>query len=113
LQLERKEPAFHLFTKPALAGILALLLVLSSALSSSPALHQLLHTDYSPNNHVCLVCLLAQGQVSGTAPAAIPALFVFGLILLLPALRMTVLPGFDHRLFFSRAPPRPFLLPVR
>ena len=90
---------------PALAALLALLLLAAAILSVSQALHQCLHGEAAASGHVCLVCSLAKGQV-GALPVALvcsvcvsPCLWYFCLVHTLP------LPGFDYRLSPSRAPP--------
>jgi len=85
--------------------LLAILFLVSTALSASPPLHQLLHEEGALNTHVCLACSLAKGQFSTTDVTVAAAL----LAVLLPAAPLlfydTPLSGFEYRLSPSRAPP--------
>ena len=91
--------------KAALAGLLALLLLISATLAVSGALHQLLHRDTAGSHHLCLVCSFAKGQVSAADVALIAPLLV--LCPLFSYLAGAPLPSavFDYRLSPSRAPP--------
>lgn len=106
LQLEPRLSGLRRVAKPALSGLLALLLLISGTLSVSQALHQLLHND-AAGSHLCLVCLFAKGQVSAADVAVVAALLVlFPLFSPRPA-NSSPLPSFDYRLSPSRAPPAP------
>ncbi|WP_040550129.1 hypothetical protein [Pedosphaera parvula] len=102
LQLERK---FHFVAKPALAGLLAILLLCFSTLAASPTLHQLIHSDSAPDSQSCVVCLLAQGQANSVAIISIAAVFVFALLLLVEVARAAAFLQFDYRFAPSRGPP--------
>lgn len=58
----RKPLAWRTFGKPAIAGLLTLLLLLSAFASHSEALHEWLHTDHASSTHHCLVTVLERGQ---------------------------------------------------
>jgi hypothetical protein len=83
-----------------LALFLALQLV-----SSSEALHRLIHSDANSAEHQCAVTLFAHGQVN--AAESFPALVAFAaaLFFFLPLLQSAALPSFDYRYSASRAPP--------
>jgi hypothetical protein len=91
--------------KPAVACFVAALLVFVAILSASHSLHQLLHHDGDAQQHICLACLFANGQVSAAelaplTPAIVPECFA------LPALAMEqFLAHPDHCLPPGRAPP--------
>jgi hypothetical protein len=106
VHLERRLSGLGRVAKPALAGLLAALLLVSATLSVSHALHQSLHRDGAANNHFCLVCSFAKGQVSAADVALASALVVFFCLCGIRAAKPSPLPGFDYRLSPSRAPPR-------
>jgi hypothetical protein len=85
--------------------LLALLLLISSTLAVSGALHQLLHNDATGSHHLCLVCLFAKGQVSAADVALVAALLVLCPLFSFRAGNPSPLPAFDYRLSPSRAPP--------
>jgi hypothetical protein len=93
--------------KPALAGLLAVWLVIAGALSLSHALHQSVHPDSSGGSHLCLLCSLAKGHVQAADAALIVAIPVLFLVLggVLP--ERFPLSAFDYRFSPSRAPPAP------
>jgi len=103
---ERTLSGFSRPVKPALAGLLALLLLVSGTLSVCHALHQSLHPDGAGNSHFCLVCLFAKGQVSAADVGVVSAAWVFTLFSAIRLFSTSPLPGFDYRLSPSRAPPR-------
>ena len=91
----------------ALAGLLAVLLIMASAFSVSHTLHQCLHSDGAANSHFCLVCSLAKGQVNA---AVVVSLSVMLIVCCLWSFRLADTPrfqGFDYRISLSRAPPPP------
>src|SRR5439155_13708227 len=61
LQLERK--SFACVAKSALAGLLVLLLLLSSAVAVSSAHRQSHHSDRAKPGDQCVLCLFAHGKV--------------------------------------------------
>jgi len=104
LQLERKS----LVAKSALAGLLALLLLLSSVVAVSSAHRQSHHSDRAKPGDQCVFCLFAHGHV--IAAEAQPALSRDAALLAacrLPADQAPVLTS-DYRLSPSRAPPARF-----
>jgi hypothetical protein len=75
-------------------------------LTSSTALHKLIHADADSIDHHCAVTLFARGQVS-TAETVVPLVaFVAALIFLLPVLQSAEFSSFAYRFSASRAPPR-------
>jgi len=103
LQLERKQFAF--VAKSALAGLLAFLLLLSSALAVSSAHRQSHHSDRAKQGDQCVLCLFAHAHViaAETQPVVsrIAAWFVD---CPLPA-DQDAFSRSDYRLSPSRAPP--------
>jgi hypothetical protein len=106
VQLERLPSGFSRAAKSALAGLLALFVLVATTSSVSHGLHQVLHPNAPASSHLCLICSLAKGQV--TAADVAPALALFSLVLLfsVPTLKTVALPASDCRLAPSRAPPR-------
>jgi hypothetical protein len=106
VQLKRELSGFSRAAKSALAGLLALFVLVATTSSVSHGLHQALHPNAPASSHLCLICSLAKGQV--TAADVAPALALFSLVLLfsVPALKTLALPASDRRLAPSRAPPR-------
>jgi hypothetical protein len=97
--------SFRKTAKPALAGLLGLLLLLLSTLAASPDLHQRLHADSNSPDHNCAITLFAKGQINAAPAAAVLVGFVSlagALVLLAETL---LLPSADYRFSASRAPP--------
>lgn len=57
--------------KPALASLLAGLLVLAAVLSAAPALHAQFHDNSSAPYHPCMLCLFAKGHMDSSQAAPI------------------------------------------
>jgi len=93
--------------RPAVAGLMALVLLLVGLLASSERIHSWLHTD-SPSTHgSCAVCALVKGQLD--APAVSPS-FAVALIPLsgiVPVLESAPTPAVDFSAATSRGPPTP------
>jgi hypothetical protein len=105
LQVEPRLSGLRRVAKPALSGLLALLLLICGVISVSRALHQLLHNDAAGSHHLCLACSFAEGQISTADVALVAALLVLRLLSCLRAANPAPLPSFDYRLSPSRAPP--------
>jgi hypothetical protein len=74
-------------------------------LTTSSALHKLIHADADSLDHHCAITLFARGQVS-TAETIVPLVaFVAALFFLLPVLRSAEFPSPAYRFSPSRAPP--------
>ena len=100
--LSFREPAFRRVC--AVFG-LALFLALQ-LLTSSSALHKLIHPDAESTDHHCVITLFSRGQLEA-APATAPVVaFVAALLFLLPILKSAEFPSFAYRFSASRAPPR-------
>jgi hypothetical protein len=75
-------------------------------LTSSAALHKLIHADAGSLDHHCVITLFARGQVS-TAETIVPLVaFVAALFFLLPILQSAEFSPSKFRFSASRAPPR-------
>jgi hypothetical protein len=92
------------FGTPALAALLAGLVLLLNAMAAAPALHDLIHHDAAESGHQCAVTLFAHGQmdspvleVAASIPVA-PAEF-------LPLISVSVLNAPVETLPPGRGPP--------
>jgi hypothetical protein len=74
-------------------------------LTTSAALHKLLHADADSIDHHCAITLFARGQVSTAETMAPLVAFVAALFFLLPVLRSAEFSLFEYRFSASRAPP--------
>jgi hypothetical protein len=104
VQSERKAGRYG-GAKSALAGLLALLLLAAATVSANHALHHFLHQDGGVNQHLCLVCSFAKGQVSAAEATLVAAALIVGFSFDLCRANILVLPAVDFRLSPSRAPP--------
>jgi hypothetical protein len=88
-------------------AVFSLLLFLAlQLLSSSAALHKLIHADADSLDHHCAITLFLRGQVS-TADVVVPLVtFVAALLFLLPVRQAPEFSSFEYRFSASRAPPR-------
>jgi hypothetical protein len=93
--------------KSAVGALLALLLLVATAVSVSHALHQSLHQDGAGNGHFCLVCSFAKGQVSAAAVAVVSTVFAICCLWCVRLASTISFLRFDYRLSPSRAPPLP------
>jgi hypothetical protein len=75
-------------------------------LSSSSALHKLVHVDADSLDHHCAITLFTHGQVSAAETVAPLAAFALALFFLLPILLSAEFSSFEFRFSASRAPPR-------
>ena len=78
MNTSRTAAAWRAFGKPALAGLLVFLLLLSALASASPALHHWLHHDHQSPSHYCLVTALEHGQTEVVSASIAPAPVVDG-----------------------------------
>jgi len=103
LQQERKNCAF--VAKPALAGLLVVLLLYSSVLAVSSAHWQSHDFGRASPGHQCVFCLFAHGQISvaDVTPPSVRASAV--LIGIVAPFHSAIPASVDHRLPPSRAPP--------
>jgi hypothetical protein len=105
VQPEKTFSCFGRVTRPALAGVLALILLFVAVLSASPSLHRYFHHNSAVGDHLCLVCAFANGQVNTAEVASAAALIFLSFVCGICAVQTTPLPSFDYRLSPSRAPP--------
>jgi len=104
VQLRRALRDLKQVGKPALAGLLVVLLLVVAVLSASHLLHQNLHGS-SAANHPCLICAFANGQVSAVESVTILTAFVAAFLCVAALPSNPLLPSSDRRLSPSRAPP--------
>lgn len=108
VQLNRTLRDLRRVAKPALAGLLAALLLAFGLLAASGPLHQSLHHDRPPGANFCAVCLLAQGQVELADVAPGFTASVLFLLCGLLAASAGVPSSVDSLFPPERAPPRLF-----
>ena len=106
MQREIASKCFERAAKPALAGLLVILLLALSTISVCPSLHKFLHSDGGETNHQCLVCSFAKGQVSAAEVSGVFVALVISLVGVVFLPKVSPLPSFDFSLSLSRAPPR-------
>jgi hypothetical protein len=108
---ERTIFSFKRVANPALAAFLAFLLLLSGLLAANPALHKRFHSDVAGDTKLCVVCLLAQGQVNSAELAPVLSAFAFALLFLVLPFRAPRYAAIDLRISPSRGPPSTRVLP--
>jgi len=75
-------------------------------LTTSTALHKLIHADANSVDHHCAITLFTRGQVSTAETVAPLVAFVAALFFLLPVLQSAGFPSPEYSFSSSRAPPR-------
>lgn len=93
--------------KPALAALLAGVILLLDAMAACPALHEMIHHDADEHDHHCAVTMLAQGKVDA-ATTEVP--IINDSILPIETVLLTEISVFSaaiENLPPSRAPPVP------
>ena len=105
VQLHRIIRILRRVVKPALAGLLAVLLLVTTTASASHLLHRALHGNAASPNHNCVICLFAKGQVSTADGVATLAAFVAVFFFTVSWNSVPALASIDLRLSPSRAPP--------
>jgi hypothetical protein len=88
-------------------AIFSLVLFLAlQLLTSSAALHKLVHADADSLDHHCAITLFSRGQI-GAADVVAPLMaFVAACFFLLPIPQSAEFSSFEYRFSASRAPPR-------
>ncbi len=91
--------------KSVLAGLLVVLVLVSSLLAVSPELHHRLHADSTQSDHQCALTILEHQQVLASEPQTLVPDCSLGLISFLRISHSAALPSFDYASAPSRAPP--------
>jgi len=87
-------------------AVFGLMLFLTlQVLTTSSALHKLIHADADSSDHHCAITLFARGHVSAAETIVPLVAFVAALIFTLPVLRSAEFPSPAYRFSASRAPP--------
>ena len=92
--------------QPALAGLLAVAVLVITTLSVCPSLHRVLHEAAGATTTGCVVCLFAHGQVHAVDTVVVQATQVVRRPGSVRLPRTAVVGRSDCRLSPSRAPPR-------
>jgi len=93
-------------TRRVWAAFSLVLFLTLQLLSSSTALHKLIHADANSQDHHCAITLLSRGHVNAVEAIAPLVSFVAALLFLLPFLQSAEFRSFAYRFSASRAPPR-------
>ena len=89
----------------AVVWFLAVTVFAATLLATAHSLHRQLHLKSTTPAHLCLVCLLSGGEVTGPAASSVcvaPAPVGFAPPFAAPDVYLS---SFDHTLPFGRAPP--------
>jgi len=105
VQLKRTLRDLRRVAKPALAGLLAALLLAFGLLAAGGSLHRSLHHERGAGANFCAVCLFAKGQVELSDIAPLLISVVFFLLCGLLAASAGVPWSVDSLLPPGRAPP--------
>ena len=92
--------------RAALAGLLAVLLLLATTLSVSHALHKSLHLQDGTSTHFCLVCSLVKGQVSTAEVGLVSGPLLLCILSISRLATVSPVEEFEYSPSQSRAPPR-------
>jgi len=87
------------------AILLAVLMLFSSVLAASPALHHRLHSHSSQDSHPCAVTMLQKQQVLLEAGPVIFLVCEFGVVRSTPLPASAALPGAPMPFICTRGPP--------
>jgi len=90
--------------KPALAALLAGMILLLDAMAACPALHELIHKDAEQADHHCAVTMFAQGKVD-SATVSVPVITTCVAIELTPQTGSSIFTATIENLPRGRAPP--------
>jgi hypothetical protein len=90
----------------AIAGLLAIFLMIAATASVIHSLHRSFLPGADVNHHLCLFCSLAKGQVTAAEVALVPGIVLFACIFGLRPPASLPVADFNYRLSPSRAPPR-------
>lgn len=91
--------------RPALAGLLALLLLLLGVLAASEQVHARLHAEEPGAHATCSICALAGGQVDAPASFQSVAVLILSPAWTVPALTSAPLYAAEFSVASSRGPP--------
>jgi hypothetical protein len=89
------------------AGLMFVLWLVTFALSISPALHELLHSDSQSGTHECLITAFTHGQVLSSASTGVVLAVDPVCIIAPPPVVLAFVSQPENRLAPSRAPPAP------
>lgn len=91
--------------KPALAGLLALLVLLLTFASASNWLHHQLHTEAHHGQSPCAVCAVTKGQLDAPVVAVSEVFAALSVAWTVPSVEVVALAAIDLSVAPSRGPP--------
>jgi len=101
-------PRQAVWTKPALASLMAGLILLVALVASSESLHHRIHGSSTDGQSPCAICSVVRGHIdapTSTSPEACVTLFIAWT---LPHFESAVPPAVDVSVASSRGPPAAF-----
>jgi hypothetical protein len=92
--------------RPAMAGLMAVLVLVLTLFASSEKLHLAVHQDADTSHHLpCAVCSFAQGQLEMPVMVASEVAAPLSVSWTLPAFKTVAAPDADFSVASSRGPP--------
>jgi hypothetical protein len=110
VQRQQKNSGVRRIAKSAIAGLLLVSWLFTTAMAVSPALHKYFHHDAGSPDHQCAVTLFTHGQLMTEDTAPVLAIFVLLMLFYVPLVKLAEFSSIDLRLGFGRAPPHFFSL---
>jgi hypothetical protein len=101
----RRVKVFLRTATPALASLLAGLMLLLGMLSASDELHRIFHQNGNDGSNLCVACLLLKGLVNSPDLGPVLTVPLPSLLCMVPQANGIVLPDFSYLGSASRAPP--------
>jgi hypothetical protein len=105
VHLGRRLWSFDSISTSALAGLLALLLLVGTSVSIRHSLQSAFPAQGEADHDLCLLCSFAKGQVTTAEVAPVAAGLLLCVCCLVFFCGLPSFPGFDYRLSPGRAPP--------
>ena len=110
VQRQQKYSDVCRIAKSAIAGLLLVSWLLTTAMAACPALHEYFHHGAGSPDHQCAVTLFTHGQLMTADTAPVLAVFVLLMLFSVPLVKLAEFSSIDLRLGFGRAPPHFFSL---
>jgi hypothetical protein len=110
VQRQQNKSGVRRIAKSAIAGLLLVSWLFTTAMAACPALHEYFHHDAGSPDHQCAVTLFTHGQLMTADTAPVLAVFVLLMVFGVPLVKLAEFSSVDLRLGFGRAPPHFFSL---